>query len=300
MQKKYIIYGLTLCVIVIWSFNVVINRYVIDYISPLSMSFYRWFVALIILTPFLIFRLPAHKTQVIQHLPQLAVLSFLGMFLSQGLAYIAAKYTLATNMGFIHALLPVVTMLMAFLILKTKPSKTNIMGSCICLFGLVYMLQQGNLGHLFGGMLWQGNALMLSAISAYALYCVLLKAWSITLPLWVSLYIQIALVTLYHVPLISLFGLDAWTAENTWCILYAGVLTSAIAPWLWMNSVNHIGPTQTSSFMNLLPIFTACIATLWLDERWTIYHTLGGGLVLLGTLLAQLQAKRSYPSTQTS
>lgn len=54
-----------------------------------------------------------------------------------------------------------------------------------------------------------------------------------------------------------------------------------------MTSVNSIGPNRTSIFMNLMPVFTAIIATFWLSESWTIFHTVGGITILIGIILAQ-------------
>jgi drug/metabolite transporter (DMT)-like permease len=69
--------------------------------------------------------------------------------------------------------------------------------------------------------------------------------------------------------------------------VYAGVFPSLFAPILWMLAVQHLGPNRTSIFMNLMPVFTAVIALIWLHEQWTIYHTLGGVMILLGIALAQ-------------
>jgi len=45
--------------------------------------------------------------------------------------------------------------------------------------------------------------------------------------------------------------------------------------------------------MNLMPVFTAIIASLWLAESWTIYHTLGGVLILTGVVMAQKKTCRT-------
>jgi drug/metabolite transporter (DMT)-like permease len=68
--------------------------------------------------------------------------------------------------------------------------------------------------------------------------------------------------------------LDAINAENIASVLYAGIFPSLIAPLLWMIAVQAIGPNRTSIFMNLMPVFTAIIASVWLSEQWTIYHRL--------------------------
>ncbi len=45
------------------------------------------------------------------YLPKLAVLSAFGMVLYQGLAYTAAHYTTATNMGIVNAFIPILLFL---------------------------------------------------------------------------------------------------------------------------------------------------------------------------------------------
>lgn len=98
---------LPLIAVLIWSLNIVVTRYVVDFISPLSISFYRWLLAFIVLTPFMILPVWRHRIQLLQLWPKLALLSAFGMVLYQGLAYSAAHYTTATNMGLINAFTPV-------------------------------------------------------------------------------------------------------------------------------------------------------------------------------------------------
>lgn len=54
-----------------------------------------------------------------------------------------------------------------------------------------------------------------------------------------------------------------------------------------MLAITHLGPNRTSIFMNLMPVFTAVIAYVWLKEAWTVYHTVGGVVIICGILLAQ-------------
>ena len=82
-------------------------------------------------------------------------------------------------------------------------------------------------------------------------------------------------------------GLDAIDQHNVGSVLYAGIFPSLIAPLLWMLAVQMLGPNRTSIFMNLMPVFTAIIANIWLAEAWTIYHSIGGMVILLGIVLAQ-------------
>jgi drug/metabolite transporter (DMT)-like permease len=215
------------------------------------------------------------------------------MVLYQGLAYTAAHYTTATNMGLINAFIPVFTILVSFFILKDIPNRFAIMGSILSFCGLIYVMAQGNLSALWQSGAHWGDLLMVVAVFFYAFYGVFLKKWQLKIPLLISLYIQIAFALIYHLPFIAWLGLDSLNTANLSSVLYAGIFPSLIAPFVWMLAVQQIGPNRTSIFMNLMPVFTAIIASLWLAESWTIYHTLGGVLILTGVVMAQKKTCRT-------
>ncbi len=279
--------------VMIWSLNIVVTRYAADLISPVSISFYRWLIAFLILTPFMLGKVWEQRQLIIQHWLQLAVLSAFGMVLYQGLAYTAAHYTTATNMGLINAFIPVFTILVSFFILKDIPNRFAIMGSILSFCGLIYVMAQGNLPALWQSGAHWGDLLMVVAVFFYAFYGVFLKKWQLKIPLLISLYIQIAFALIYHLPFIAWLGLDSLNTANLSSVLYAGIFPSLIAPFVWMLAVQQIGPNRTSIFMNLMPVITAIIASLWLAESWTIYHTLGGVLILTGVVMAQKKTCRT-------
>ncbi|AXY55427.1 DMT family transporter [Acinetobacter chinensis] len=279
--------ALPLLAVLIWSLNIAVTRYVTDYISPVSISFYRWLVAFLILTPFMLFRVIQEWADIRPHLKQLAVLSAFGMVMYQGVAYTAAHYTTATNMGIINAFIPVFTIFVSMLILKDIPNRYAVVGSLISFAGLIYVMGQGDITALVqsGGHL--GDVLMIAAVFFYAFYGVFLKKWQLKIPLMQSLYVQIGFALLYHLPFVLWMGLDTVNAENAPSVIYAGIFPSLIAPLLWMLAVQWIGPNRTSIFMNMMPVFTAIIAFFWLKEAWTVYHTVGGIVIVAGILLAQ-------------
>lgn len=280
-------FTLPLLAVLIWSMNITVTRYVADYISPVSISFYRWLVAFVVLTPFMLGKVWRERQLVLVHWKQLAVLGAFGMVLYQGLGYSAAHYTTATNMGIINAFIPVFTIFVSMLMLKDIPNRFAVVGSMLSFAGLLYVMAQGNFSQLVqsGGHL--GDVMMVLAVFFYAFYGVFLKKWQLQIPLLISLYVQIIFALLYHLPFVLYLGLDAIDQHNVSSVLYAGIFPSLIAPLVWMLAVQIIGPNRTSIFMNLMPVCTAIIAKLWLGEAWTIYHSIGGLVILSGILLAQ-------------
>lgn len=273
--------------VLIWSLNIAVTRYVADFISPVSISFYRWLIAFIILTPFMYLKVWQQRQLIRQHFFQFAALSAFGMVLYQGLAYSASHYTTATNMGIINAFIPIFTIFVSMLILKEIPNRFAVIGSILSFLGLLYVMAQGNWNNLLAASGHWGDILMIFAVFFYAFYGVFLKKWQLQVPLLVSLYVQIIFTLIYHLPFVLWFGLEALTPQNIGSVVYAGIFPSLIAPLLWMMAVQRIGPNRTSIFMNLMPIFTAIIAYFWLREAWTIYHSLGGIIILVGIIFAQ-------------
>lgn len=283
--------ALPLLAVLIWSMNIAVTRYVVDYISPVSISFYRWLVAFLVLTPFMATRVWRERVLIQQYWKKLAVLAAFGMVLYQGLGYTAAHYTSATNMGIINAFIPIFTIFVSMFLLKEIPNRFAIVGSILSFLGLLYVMAQGNLAGLIqsGGHL--GDVMMVIAVFFYAFYGVFLKKWQLNIPLMISLYIQIIFALLYHLPFVLWLGLEAINPQNISSVLYAGIFPSLIAPLVWMLAVQMIGPNRTSIFMNLMPVFTAIIAYFWLAEVWGSYHSIGGLIILTGIVLAQMKAR---------
>ena len=286
-NQRWWAYALPMIAVLIWSLNITVTRYVAEFISPISISFYRWLIAFVLMSPFVLLSVWKYRAEIRQHAWQFAVLGACGMVFYQGLAYSAAHYTTATNMGIINAFTPIFTIFISMFILKEMPTRYAVIGGILSFLGLLYVMSQGNLQSLMHLAGHWGDLLMILAVFLYAFYGVFLKKWQIQMPLLTSLYVQIAFALLFHLPFVFVLGLDAINSQNVGSVLYAGVFPSIVAPLVWMMAVQYIGPNRTSIFMNVMPIATALIAYFWLNEAWTIYHTIGGVIILLGIALAQ-------------
>ncbi|MGQ7859907.1 DMT family transporter [Pseudomonas sp. 32A] len=271
----------------IWAASTVVNRLSVGVIDPAAISFYRWLVALLVLSPVLLPKVWRLRHSIVPFLPKLGVLGLLGMALYQSLAYFAAYTVSATSMGLILATLPLLTMLLAFAILHTRPTPLMLVGAGVSFLGLAWLLSAGNLPALWQQGVGRGELMMLLASLSYALYCVLVKRWRIPLPTWESLYIQIACGTLLLVPAFVLAPSVALTPANIPLVLFAGLFASALAPGLWMRGLDTLGAEKTAMLMNLVPLFTAVLAITLLGETLHLYHAVGGGLILLGIALTQ-------------
>ncbi|MCB8887567.1 DMT family transporter [Vreelandella malpeensis] len=276
-----------LATVIIWSGNMTINQLTVGTIAPSSIAFLRWLLALLVMTPFVLPATLKHLPEIKRHWPKFAVLGLLGMGLWQGLGYIAAETTTATNMGILAAMVPLLTVLLSALILREPPTVGGVVGGLLAFVGVSLLLGQGNPLSLLKLQVAFGDALMVIAAICYALYGVMLKRWQLNLPPWVMLYAQVCFAVLFLLPPYLLGPMTPLDGQNVWLILYAGIPASVITTFLWMRAVRQIGANQASIFINLMPLFSALIAMAFLGERIAAFHLFGGALILAGVVMAQ-------------
>ncbi|MDD9339739.1 MAG: DMT family transporter [Providencia heimbachae] len=276
-----------LIAVLLWSMNAIVNKAASTAIDPAAISFYRWALALVVMTPFVLRSVLRNRKVVMQHWWQLAILGALGMMLYQSLAYYAAHSVSATFMGIMNSLIPLLTVVISIFVLRVIPTVGIVVGSALSLLGLLWLVSQGNPASMLSNGLGQGELMMLIASAAYARYGVLTKRWAIQLSSWDSLYVQIFFGLILLTPNF-LFAKDVTlNSDNIGLVIFAGIAASIVAPALWIQGVMRLGANTTSIFMNLAPVFTAIIAIFALGEELRSYHLIGGGIVLLGVMLAQ-------------
>ncbi|QNM98514.1 DMT family transporter [Chitinimonas koreensis] len=281
-------YLFPLLAVLIWAGNTVVNKLAAGVVYPAEIGFYRWLVAGLLFTPFMLGRVRAEWPAIRPLLPRIAVLGALGMAVYQSLAYYAAHRTSATNMGIILSLMPMMALALSIAVLGQRLTLGALAGAAVSFVGVLFVISGGEPASLLHHGVGSGDAMMLVATFAYAVYSVLLKKWQLKLAAPVLLYLQILVAIVLLSPLYLLSPKAGLNAANAPLVLYAGLLASMLAPLAWMRGVARLGPSRTTMFFNLSPLFTALIAaTPILGERLGPHHLLGGLLILAGVLLTE-------------
>ncbi|NKN37892.1 DMT family transporter [Agrobacterium sp. a22-2] len=276
---------LAVLTILIWSGNTIVTKASAGVIEPASISFYRWLMALLILSPFVGRQIWTNRLAALKLAPKLACLGLLGMVIYQSLAYEAAKTTTAVNMGLLVALMPLIAILLASAFAAERLTLMRLIGGGVSVMGLVYLISRGDPAVLLKGGVHIGDGLMIVAVIANALYGVLLKRWALPLPMWLQLWWQIAFATLFLFPLWLSSNISPITPSNLPLILFAAIPTSLLAPFCWMVAIRHLGAARSALAINLLPVFVVVLAWALLGERFEFHHLVGGGLALLGVAI---------------
>jgi len=286
------VYLLPLLTVFIWGGNAIVNKMAASVIEPSAMSFYRWFVAILVLTPFCLPKVIARWAVIRPYLTKLTFLAMLGMVLNQSLAYYAGLTTTASNMSLITSLVPLIAIFISVPVLSKPISPLSIVGGVVALAGLAFMLGKGDVGFFLHQDITQGDGIMLIASVFYATYCVLLKRWKMPLSNWTMVYMQGTLAVIMLVPLWLTSDHLIPTRQALPLIAYASLAASLLAPWMWVKAIDVIGADSSAMFMNLMPIVAISLATTMLGETIHDYHLMGGLLVVSGVILSQLKLKR--------
>ncbi|OHV82864.1 DMT family transporter [Rhizobium sp. LCM 4573] len=285
MPVKYFLFSLL--AVAIWAGNTIVSKLAAGAIPPGVIAFDRWFLAFLLVTPFVAKDAWRHRKTVGKYLPKLTILGLLGMAVCQGLGYYAASFTSATNMAILLSLVPLLTLMLSALFLSEKPSSLAMLGGVLSLCGIFVVLGKGDPSLLLSQGVGRGDAIMLIAVLAYAGYGILIKKWSIPLAVWTSLYVQMGAAVVVLLPGYLMEGAASFTPANVTMILYTAIPGSIVAPFVWMSAVKHLGAGRTAIFMNLIPVITAIVAALFLDEALHVYHLIGGGMTIAGIVLVQ-------------
>ncbi|ELI5392798.1 DMT family transporter [Vibrio parahaemolyticus] len=286
------VYLLPFFTVMIWGGNSIVNKMAASTIEPSAMSFYRWFVAMVLLTPFCLPAVIKQRHVIRPYLTKLAFLALLGMVLNQSLGYYAGLTTTASNMALITSLVPLISVFLSVPLLGKSVSMLSIVGGVISLGGLAFMLGHGDVTYFLHQDMTQGDSLMLLAALVYAAYCVLLKRWKMPFNSLTLVYMQGFFSVIMLTPLWLSSEQLLPSQEALPLIAYAGIAASIFAPLRWVKAIDLIGADSSAMFMNLMPVVSVALASTLLGEEVHVYHIIGGLMVISGVILSQIKVRK--------
>jgi drug/metabolite transporter (DMT)-like permease len=113
-----------------WSGNMVLGRAIRDQVPPLSLAFWRWAIALALVLPLALPHLRAQWPLLRAGWQAVVVLGLLGVGGYNTLAYVGLQYTPATNAVLLNSFIPIATITLSWLFLRSTCARSN--GSACC------------------------------------------------------------------------------------------------------------------------------------------------------------------------
>lgn len=295
-NTKNVYTGIALAVLAtfIWSWNFIVARGIYHAIPPVSLAFFRWFTATIIILPFAWTSLRKEWQFVKKSWLYFIVAAATGVSLFNTFVYIGAQYTSAINLALIGTTTsPIMSVILARIFLKEKINGAKLIGITICLTGIIYLLSKGSFHNLLHFHFTKGDIWVLFAALAFSIYNTMVKKKPSTVSPISFLFIVFGVGTLLLFPFYiveqSTTAAIHWNINNLLIILYLGAGASAICFWIWNISIRNLGAGRAALFGNLIPVFSTIEAVVFLHEKITYTHVLSFLLVIMGLLIANLR-----------
>jgi drug/metabolite transporter (DMT)-like permease len=297
IMNKYRVWLLLVLCNLFWAGNYVFGKYVVAEMSPLWITFSRWFLAsfILIAVAYVIEKPDWHK--VIKEWKILSAMAVVGIIIYTLILYSALDYTSSTNAALVSSLNPAVMAVFAATFLKERVSKLQVLGIGISLGGVFIILTGGYLGNILQVEYNRGDLLMLVAILMWTIYSIIGKSLRLTPPITATAGSSV-IATLIMAPFALYQGIDisalspvAWTG-----IIYITIFPSVCSFIFWNIGVKELGANKSAIFLNLIPVFTALIS--WaLGNKITMAQILGGLLVFIGVYVTTGKTGKSTRTT---
>jgi drug/metabolite transporter (DMT)-like permease len=279
---------------ILWAGNAIVGRMVHEMVPPILLNFLRWAIALVLLLPLAgpVFRA---DSSLWPHWRRYAVLGLLGIGMYNALQYLALQSSTPINVTLVASGMPVWMMLTGWLFFGVGVSRRQITGAVLSIAGVLLVLARGEFAHLMELRLVAGDIFMILATIAWSLYSWLLIRTSGPDDIrahWANFLVaQVGFGAVWS----GLFAAGEWalspaTVHWSWTLIaalfYVAIGPAIIAFRCWGAGVQQAGPAIGAFFVNLTPLFTALLSSLFLGEAPQLYHALAFMLIVGGIVVS--------------
>ena len=286
--------GLLLVPPLLWAGNAITGRLVHELISPLTLNFFRWALAFLLLIPI------AHKvlhrnSPLWPKWKRFALLGFLGVGCYNSFQYLALQTSTPINVTLVASSTPVFMLVIGAVFFKQVIRLQQIIGAVLSIAGVLLVLCRGDWHALSNVQLVIGDVYVLIATACWAFY-----SWLLSRPddpseirsNWA--YFLMAQMA-FGLSWSGLFTTAEWAAGDAYifwgwpliaALAYVALCPSLLAYRCWGLGVQQAGPNIAGFFSNLTPLFAAVMSALVLGDLPQTFHAASFALIVGGIVVS--------------
>lgn len=270
----------------LWAGNFVVARGIRGEIGPMTLSWVRWSIAMIVLLPFAWRAMRRDWRLYWQYRWRILAVSLIGVASFNSLVYMGLSSTTATNGVLLNSFAPILIVLFNALLYRQRLRVLQCVGLLLSFTGVLCIILQGHPSNLLSMSLAPGDLLIFVAVVCWSIYSLWLRGIPPEINRIGLTEVQIILAV---VALLPFFGWELvagvrpiWSLGSVAAIAYVGVFPSVFAYLLYNIGVARVGATRAGIFLHLMPVFGAMLSMLFLHEQLHAYHVLGIGAIFVG------------------
>lgn len=294
LRQRLIGAGLVNLACLVWSTNMILGRYLRGDIGPITLAAFRFTIASVPLALVLL-RQPAGQRTYAGAVRPILAMTATGFFLFTICIYWGLHHTTASNGALFQALSPLITALLAGVLIGEPANRRQAVGAVIAFFGAIGLISGGSWTTLLHASFNIGDMVMLAAAVLWALFTIAGRAA-------MRKRGPAAATALAMFPAAALlWPLALWELRSQpvdfsptliLALLHIGLVPTLIGMWTWNAGVKILSASGAMVFYNTLPMYALILAALFLGEQLAWPHYVFGSAILAGGVWGSLPPGR--------
>ncbi|MCL4765990.1 MAG: DMT family transporter [Hyphomicrobiaceae bacterium] len=287
----------------LWGSNHVVLRSAHELMPLPAMAFWRWALALVILTPLAWPLIRRYREPLLDRRRDVALAGAIGVGLFSFLLLGGVYQSLALEVGMINATTPAWVALLAWSTGQNPTGWKGWAGLGLAFLGTVVILAKGSLAVLGALDIRLGNLWSLLAAMVFAWFSIRIKVLSkeigaLTLTVataWAGLVaVMLPVYVLWLATGGAVLVYEAHDLRYAFsAVAYAGLGPALIGNVCYLFGVAVLGPQRAAAFIYLAPVFSAVLSVVWLGEVLQGFHFIGFVLIVSGLVMVNIDQRRS-------
>lgn len=272
-----------------WAGNPVMTKFILEDFAPLQVAWLRITVSAIVLAPFILLTpgVAKHTSTPSRVFPWMGAVAAgaIVFFATPIVITIGLDKSLAVHNSFITGLEPVITIVLAWAILRERMRASRWLVLAVAVAGFVLLSGMANAwfglvasGHLLG------NTLLLAGMAGESMYSImggrLVQRARPGALLLTGLLMGSALLTAYLILSGGLPNFGDFTSRSLIGLAWAGPIATAACYYFWLASLQHIPVNSAAFTLFVQPLVGAAMGYVLLSERMDAVQIAGAGLIL--------------------
>lgn len=280
MNKNLLGLAAVILSVIAWGISFVSTKIVLVEISPVSIAFFRQFIALVPLVILMGLRKESFRLKK-GEIWAFLFATFFGIVLYFVFENHGLAYTSASNASMLVAAIPVFALITESITKKTRLDLASFLCIVASILGVYFVISENGVID-FSSKTFLGNALILGAMASWIVYTFIskklgesyssLKMTSIQTFLSIPLFIPFVFseISTWHVP----------SSNGIYNLIFLGIFCSAMAYVCFLFGIQTLGPVLPSAFLNLIPVVTIIAGIFLLAEKLSVYQIAGAALIV--------------------
>ncbi len=290
------IYGLTAAAI--WGGMYVVSDVVLRTIPPFTLLSIRLLMAVIILG-ILVRGMPDTARPTRAGMLRLLGVGVIGFGISVGAQFVGTDKSTAVNGTLVTSASPAFILIFAALLLRERLTAIRIIAVALATIGVIVIIDPANAN--FGSETFFGDMALAVAAITWGLYSVLVRRVSAHFDTLIVSYYALMGGLILTIPAAALeltsrpIGtVDLGTLVG---ILYLGIVSTAVAMWMWNRAFALVDASVASLFFFAQPLVGTLLSALLLNQQMTTNLWIGSALIIAGVLFSLIRTSKTAASS---